>query len=97
MKDRGLFKIKEGNITEIDPSKIPRLIGKKGSMISLLKKYTHCRIFVGKNGRVWIEGKEENITKTIRVIQLIEKESISYGLTNKVEEFLKNYSESKDV
>ena len=97
LKDRGLFKIKEGNITEIDPSKIPRLIGKKGSMISLLKKYTHCRIFVGKNGRVWIEGKEENITKTIRVIQLIEKESISYGLTNKVEEFLKNYSESKDV
>jgi exosome complex component RRP4 len=97
LKDRGLFKIKEGNITEIDPSKIPRLIGKKGSMISLLKKYTQCRIFVGKNGRVWIEGKDENITKTIRVIQLIEKESISYGLTNKVEEFLRNYSESKDV
>jgi len=97
LKDRGLFKIKEGNITEIDPSKIPRLIGKKGSMISLLKKYTQCRIFVGKNGRVWIDGEQENITKTVRVIQLIERESISYGLTNKVEEFLKNYSESKDV
>ena len=53
MKDRNLYKIKKGTIVEIDSSKIPRVIGKKGSMISLLKKYTNCRIIVGKNGRIW--------------------------------------------
>ncbi len=47
LNDRNLYKIKCGIIIDVEPSKIPRIIGKKGSMISLLKKYTNCRIFVG--------------------------------------------------
>lgn len=97
MKDRSLYKIKGGTIIEVEPSKIPRIIGKKGSMISLLKEHTRCRIFVGKNGRIWIDGEDDNITKAIQAIHLIEEESISFGLTDRIEEFLKNYSESKEV
>jgi len=97
LKDRNLFKINGGFIVDVEPAKIPRIIGKKGSMIQLLKKYTRCRIFVGKNGRIWIEGNQEGIEKTVQAIQLIERESISYGLTDKIEEFLKNYSISKEV
>lgn len=93
MKDRNLFKIKGGNIAEIDPTKVPRVIGKKGSMIQLLKKYTNCRVFVGKNGRIWIDGEQNMIAKTMKAIKLIEDESISYGLTDRVEEFLKQHSE----
>ena len=40
LKDRNLYKIKGGQIIDVEPSKVPRIIGKKGSMISLLKKYT---------------------------------------------------------
>jgi exosome complex component RRP4 len=93
MKDRNLFKIKGGNIAEIDPTKVPRVIGKKGSMIQLLKKYTQCRVFVGKNGRIWIDGEREMIARTMEAIKLIEEESISFGLTDRVEEFLKQHSE----
>lgn len=93
MKDRNLFKIKGGNIAEIDPTKVPRVIGKKGSMIQLLKKYTNCRVFVGKNGRIWIDGEQKMIAKTMKAIKIIEEESISYGLTDRVEEFLKQHSE----
>jgi len=89
LKDRGLYKIKSGNIIDVEPSKVPRVIGKKGSMISLLKKYTRCRIFVGQNGRIWIDGDDEDIKKVIKAIKKIEKESLSYGLTNKIEEMLK--------
>ena len=89
LKDHNLYKIKGGYITHIEPSKVPRLIGKKGSMISLLKKYTKCQIFVGKNGRIWINGDNDNILKVLQVIKKIENESIYYGLTDRIEELLK--------
>ena len=95
LKDRNLYKIKGGHITSVEPSKVPRIIGKKGSMISLLKKYTKCRIFVGQNGRIWIDGEEDGINKVLQTIKKIEVESLSYGLTNKIEELLKK--DSKDV
>lgn len=89
LNDRNLYKIKGGHIIDVEPSKVPRVIGKKGSMISLLKKYSRCRIFVGQNGRIWISGDDEGIRKVIQTIKKIEKESLSYGLTNKIEEMLK--------
>ena len=95
LKDRNLYKVKGGNIIEVEPSKIPRIIGKKASMISLLKKYTNCRIFVGQNGRIWIDGDESGIKKVIDTINMIEKEALSYGLTNKIEQLLRK--DSKDV
>ncbi|MCK5258814.1 MAG: S1 RNA-binding domain-containing protein [Thermoplasmatales archaeon] len=95
LKDRNLYKIRGGNITYIEPSKVPRLIGKKGSMISLLKKYTRCRIFVGQNGRIWIDGAEDDIAKAIYAIRKIEGESLAFGLTNRIEEMLKK--DAKDV
>ena len=95
LKDRNLYKIRGGHITYIEPSKVPRLIGKKGSMISLLKKYTRCRIFVGQNGRILIDGDEDDIAKVIDVIRKIEEESLAFGLTNRIEELLKK--DIKDV
>ena len=95
LKDRNLYKIKGGYIINVEPSKVPRIIGKKGSMIALLKKYTKCRIFVGQNGRIWIDGPDDGIKKVISTIKKIEDESLSYGLTNKIEELLKK--DAKDV
>jgi len=95
LKDRNLYKIRGGHITYIEPSKVPRLIGKKGSMISLLKKYTRCRIFVGQNGRIWIDGAEDDIAKVIYAIRKIEEESLAFGLTNRIEELLRK--DIKDV
>jgi len=95
LKDRNLYKIKGGQLIDVEPSKVPRIIGKKGSMISLLKKYTKCRIFVGQNGRIWIEGSEDGVKKVIDTINKIENEALSYGLTNKIEELLKK--DAKDV
>jgi exosome complex component RRP4 len=89
LKDHNLYKIKGGQIIEVEPSKVPRIIGKKGSMIALIKKYIKCRIFVGQNGRIWIDGEYDDINKIINIIRMIENESLSFGLTNKIEEILK--------
>jgi len=95
LNDRNLYKIKGGQIIDVEPSKVPRIIGKKGSMIALLKKYTRCRIFVGQNGRIWIDGDNEGIEKVLQTLKKIEDEALSYGLTNRIEAFLKK--DAKDV
>jgi exosome complex component RRP4 len=89
LKDRNLYKIKGGMIIDVEPSRVPRIIGKKGSMLSLIKKYIRCRVFVGKNGIIWIDGDTEAIDKVVQVIYKIEDESVSYGLTNRIETMLK--------
>lgn len=95
LKDYNLYKIKGGQIIDVEPSKVRRIIGKKGSMITLLKKYTKSRIFVGQNGRIWIDGNDEDVKKVIDTIKMIENESLSFGLTNRIEELLKK--DAKDV
>jgi exosome complex component RRP4 len=95
LNDRNLYKIKEGQILEVEPSKVPRIIGKQGSMLSVIKKYIRCRIFVGQNGRIWVDGDAESIEKVIQTISQIEEQSITFGLTNKIEEMLKK--QAKDV
>lgn len=95
LKDRDLFKIKDGYIIDVEPSKVRRIKGKQDSMINLLKKYTNCRIFVGQNGRIWINGNDEGIQKVIDTIKVIENEALSYGLTDRIEKLLKK--DAKDV
>jgi exosome complex component RRP4 len=95
MKDSSLRKLTEGQIVEVSPSKVPRVIGKKGSMISMIKNYTGCRMFVGQNGRIWISGKMEGMQSAVQAIKMIERESQVHGLTDAVEAFLKESKTKK--
>ncbi len=88
MKDAGLRKIEGGQLVEINYSKIPRVIGKSGSMIQMLKNMTDCRIMVGQNGRIWIDGDEENVEVAAEAIKMIDNESRSGNLTDRVREFI---------
>jgi exosome complex component RRP4 len=83
-------KLVGGTIVKITPSKVPRLIGKRGSMINSIKKLTGCQIIPGENGLVWVKG--ENIPKVIEAISLIEKESHFFGLTEKIKKILSESS-----
>lgn len=89
LNDRKLGLIKTGRVIEISHTRVPRLIGKGGSMISMLKKEVNCNIFVGQNGRIWINGGAEDMDLAIRTILLIEKEAHTNGLTDRIVDFLK--------
>ena len=90
MKGPGLGKLRNGRIIQITPSKVPRVIGKQGSMISMIKEKTKTRITVGQNGRVFVQGEDpENERKAVETIELIEREAANEGLTEKVEKLLK--------
>lgn len=88
MKDSGLRKIEGGQIIEIDHHKISRVIGKAGSMISMLKNMTDCRITVGQNGRIWIDGDQPNADVAAAAIKKIEAEARMPNLTERIEDFI---------
>jgi len=89
LNDRKLGLIKAGRVIEISHTRVPRLIGKGGSMISMLKKEVNCNIFVGQNGRIWIRGGADDTDLALKTIALIEKEAHTNGLTDKIVDFLK--------
>ena len=88
MKGPGLRKLKGGRIIEVDSNKVPRIIGKQGSMVMMIKDATRCNISVGQNGLIWIDGDPINELLAIQTIRKIEKESHMSGLTDKIKEFL---------
>jgi exosome complex component RRP4 len=90
MKDSGLRRIEGGQMVEMSHSKVSRVIGKSGSMIQRIKNLTDCRIVVGQNGRIWVDGDDENTDVAVEAIKMIERETQSSNLTEKVENFIKS-------
>ena len=90
MKGPGLRKLKGGRIIEVDPNKVPRIIGKAGSMVIMIKDATGCNITVGQNGLIWIDGEPVNELLAIQAVRKIEAESHTSGLTEKIKEFLES-------
>lgn len=92
MKGPGLRKLSGERIIKVNPNKVPRIIGKQGSMVTMIKQYTNCRITVGQNGVIWIEGEPKDEILAVNSIKKIENESHIPGLTEDVEAFLKKNS-----
>lgn len=86
MVDQKNTKFRGGRIVQISPAKVPRLIGKQGSMIKMIKDKTGCRVTAGQNGLVWLQGDNENVV--LEAIALVEREAHLSGLTDKVGAFL---------
>ncbi len=99
VREPGLGKITRGQITEITPTKIPRLIGKKGSMITIIKREAGCQILIGQNGLVLVSGKSPKDERlAIMAIRKVEQEAHTSGLTDRVAEMIrKEKGEKKEV
>lgn len=95
-KGPGLRKLTGGRIVKVNCNKVPRIIGKKGSMVSMIKQATGCKIIVGQNGLVWILGEEpDKELLAIETIRKIEDESHISGLTDKIKAFLEEKTGTK--
>ncbi len=89
VKGKGLGKIIRGRVIEIKPSRVPRVIGKKSSMLNMLKELTSCEIVVGANGRIWISGEDRDLEDiAVLAIEKIEREAHIPGLTDRVKAFI---------
>ncbi len=88
MKEPGLHKIEGGRLLRIKAQKVPRVIGKKASMVMLLKEKTGCSITIGQNGLVWLKGTPEGELLCDQAIKLIEAKAHLNGLTQRMNKFL---------
>ncbi|MFB3888578.1 MAG: exosome complex RNA-binding protein Rrp4 [Candidatus Bathyarchaeia archaeon] len=94
----GLGKITRGQILRVTPTKIPRVIGRKGSMISMIKQETGCQIILGLNGVILVTGKSpEDEELAIMAIKKIEEESHTTGLTDRITQLLKEEKSKREA
>ena len=96
LKETRLGRIEGGTLVEIDASKVARVIGRRGSMVSIFGEELNCDVTVGQNGRIWIRCRDPVDEPFVaRVIKLIESESHTSGLTDRVKAIVSQYRASK--
>ncbi|MEB3851748.1 MAG: exosome complex RNA-binding protein Rrp4 [Desulfurococcales archaeon] len=89
VQGEGLGKIVEGKIVEIAPARIPRVIGRKGSMLEVLSSETGCEIFAAVNGRVHVKCPNPEVEAiVILAIKTIEREAFTSGLTARIRKLI---------
>ncbi len=96
IRGHGYGKIDSGEIIKISPTKVPRLIGRRGAMINLISEKTGCDIRVGQNGVVVAVGSAEGILKAAKAVKMVEEEAHAADLMAKVESFLGGSSNGGD-
>jgi exosome complex component RRP4 len=97
-KGRGLGKLTSGRLARISPAKIPRIIGKKGSMITMLKKETGTDIIAGQNGVLLATGRNPDQERiAVEAIYMIEREAHTSGLTDRVKAMIEEKMKGKTV
>lgn len=91
----GLKKLEGGRIIRVGPQKVPRIIGKQGSMVSMIKQATGCRMMVGQNGIIWLEGSPKGELIAVKAISMIGEMAHLSGLTDRIREFLEKETGTK--
>ena len=95
ISDRDLGKIDSGELIVISPSKVPRLIGKRGTMIQTIEMATNAAITIGQNGWVVVSCESpEGLLKAKKAIQMVDEKAHIANLTDQVKEMLESKGES---
>ncbi len=84
-------KLFDGEIIEITSVKVPRVIGRAGSMLAIIKQYTRTDVSVGKNGRLYLKGGNSALA-TLAILKICREAHLS-GLTDRVTAFLREEAE----
>lgn len=84
LNEPDLTLIREGQVIDVDPTRVRRIIGRGGSMIRLLKRKYRCDIVVATNGRAWVRGPDNEVEEVLRTLKIIEAEAHTSGLTSRI-------------
>ncbi len=92
----GLGKLEGGSIVRISPARIPRVVGRGGSMIQAITQRTGAQVAVGQNGRIWIDGDAEAIQRVREALRMIAEDGQRSGLTERVDSYLRSTGTSDE-
>jgi rRNA metabolism SBDS family protein len=96
ISDRDLGAIDSGELVKISPSKVPRLIGKRGSMIQMIEMATNAAVTIGQNGWVVVSCETpEGLLKAKTAIEMINEKAHVANLTDQVKEMLEIKDDEK--
>jgi exosome complex component RRP4 len=89
IQDKDLGKIPFGELIRISATRVPRLIGKRGSMIQTIESATNTRVTIGQNGLIVVSGKnKDGIELAIKAIRMVEEEAHTSNLTQRIRQLL---------
>ena len=89
ISDRDLGAIDSGDLVKISPSKVPRLIGKRGSMIQMIEMATNAAVTIGQNGWVVVSCESpEGLLKAKKAIEMVDQKAHVANLTDQIKEML---------
>src|ERR1043165_2292698 len=89
VQDKDLGKIPGGELLKISATRVPRLIGKRGSMIQTIEQATQTRVLIGQNGIVVVTGRNpEGIEMAVKAIRMVEDEAHTANLTQRIKALL---------
>ena len=95
ISDRDLGKIDDGVLVKISTSKVPRLIGKKGSMIQMIENGTNAAVTIGQNGWVVVACESaEGLSKAKKAIEMVNEKAHIANLTDLIQDMLNEKDES---
>jgi exosome complex component RRP4 len=95
ISDRDLGKIDSGDLVKISPSKVPRLIGKRGSMIQMIEMATNAAVTIGQNGWVVVSCETpEGLLKAKKAIEMVNEKAHVVNLTDQIKDMLEKKDES---
>jgi len=93
-----LGRIIEGKIVEVAPSRIPRIIGKKHSMVNMIMEETGCSIYPAVNGRIHLKcPNSDSEAIAVLAIKKIEREPHTVGLTERVKKMIQEEKKVRGV
>jgi exosome complex component RRP4 len=96
MLGEGLGKLEGGSIVRISPARVPRVVGRGGSMIQTITQRTGAQVAVGQNGRIWVDGDPEAIHRVREALRMIAEDGQRSGLTDRVDSYLRSTGNSND-
>ena len=89
ISDRDLGAIDSGDLVNISSSKVPRLIGKRGSMIQMIEMATNAAVTIGQNGWVVVSCETpEGLLKAKKAIEMVDQKAHVANLTDQIKEML---------
>lgn len=90
LRGQGLRKLPPGKLVQVCSVKVPRIIGKDGTMIQAVMELTRTEIIVGQNGVVWIKGDPAMEIVAADAVKFIEANAHKGGLTQTARKYIED-------
>ena len=86
MKGVGLRRLNQGTLVNLPVQHLGRIRGQNNERLQRIKDATDCRIILGENGRVWIDGDSDGMAVARRLVTKIASEAHWHDIEEIIDE-----------